>query len=96
MAAAKKDYKEKWRKKHPGQERARREKDNDNRNKRYAATGSQNGAMTCSVSGCNRKAQMSHEGKGISAKCKTHHLASEKSRGTGPFTKGKSSGRKKK
>lgn len=94
--AKKKDYKAVWRKKHPGQERARRVKDNANRKKRYHATGSQNGGMTCSVSGCSNKAQMSHEGKKISAKCKTHHLASEKSRGTGPFTKGKSSGPKKK
>jgi len=96
MAAAKKDYKATWRKRHPEKEKARRQKDNENRNKRYAATGSQNGSMTCSVSGCSRKAQMSHEGKKISAKCKTHHLGTEKKRGTGPYTKGKSSGPKRK
>jgi len=91
-----KDYKKAWRERHPGQERERREKDNDNRNKRYAATGSQNGGMTCSVTGCTKKAQMSHEGKRISAKCKEHHLGVEKKNGTGPFTKGKTSGPKKK
>ena len=81
-----------WRKRHPAKAKAARARDNENRNKRYAATGSQNGKVTCGVSGCNRAAQMSHQGGTIKKRCATHHLAVEKKNGTGPHKKGKDSG----
>lgn len=81
-----------WRNRHPTQARAARKRDNENRNKRYAATGSQNGAVKCGISGCERPAQMSHQGGTIKRRCAKHHLAVEKRQGTGPHKKGKDSG----
>ena len=81
-----------WRKRHPEKAKAARKRDNENRNKRYAATGSQNGAVKCGISGCEKPAQMSHQGGTIKRRCKEHHLKVEKRQGTGPHKKGKDSG----
>jgi len=85
-----------WRKKHPKKARQRRLKDNELRRDRHKKTGAERGKVTCTASGCNNAGEGHHSGGKIVYKCRKHHVAAHKKAGTGPSTKGKASGPRKK
>lgn len=81
-----------WRKRNPKKNRARRDKDNEN--KRYKrkvnkANGKASDApLTCSRSGCNKKGEVHHAGGKKKILCRDHHNATHKRRGDGPGSAG--------
>ena len=86
----------KWRLAHPAAARKRRLKDNELRRTRQKKTGAERGKVTCSTSGCTAAGEGHHSGGKIVFKCRKHHVAAHKKAGTGPSTKGKASGPRKK